>query len=115
MDKIKEDIKEIGDIINRAEALGVPAKVCHDLRIWLDKEANEDPLAELVIRTSTSDNGDHLFQMGEMKIRSKTLRGCTLALGKHLGWGSTPESIRESLIVLPESNNKRLLVSILKG
>ena len=41
MAKTQEDIKRIGEIIDRLEELGVPAKVCRDLRIWRNKEARK--------------------------------------------------------------------------
>jgi ribosomal protein L16 Arg81 hydroxylase len=75
----------------------------------------QDPLAELVIHTATNGEKQHSFKLGETEVRGKTMRGCVLALGKHMGWGSTAAAIIENLRNLPASQNTDLLVSILEG
>ena len=79
------------------------------------KSQSDDPLADLVIHTATNGDKEHVFKLGEMEIRGKTLRGCTVALGKKLGWGSTAGAILQNLRNMPSTQNSALLVSILEG
>ena len=37
----REDVKRVGEIIDRLEQLGVPSTICSDLRIWRNKEAKK--------------------------------------------------------------------------
>ena len=68
------------------------------------------------LRITTGDaDGFHKMGLGEKMSQAKTFRACLLGLAAKVGWGTKPASVLIAINSMPESKNKDLLLSILKG
>jgi ParB family chromosome partitioning protein len=84
-----------------------------------DKEALEETVGVidlnlLEIHISTDGQKEHLFTMGDIEVRAKTLKSCVWELAAQLGWGNSQEDILKVLNTFPASSNRDLLISILE-
>ena len=77
-------------------------------------ETSKDPLASLAVRVAPDGDGKHYICLQNHKVPGSTLTECALGLGREMGWGASADGILETLSKMPDSSNKKILVSILE-
>ncbi len=83
-----------------------------NLTLSCKQKVSLNPLSTLSIHIGEK---EHVFTLGSKKIEGNTLKGCTLAMGRVMGWGIDTESVLEALKGMPDSDNRKLLIGILEG
>lgn len=70
-----------------------------------------DPLTGLKIHIGKD---EHSFELGGCCYTGKTLWECLMFLAQQMGWGDTQDAVLSTLREMPESENRRELISILE-